>query len=132
MKNSNVVRQMAAWALVVAWVGNVNGEATPPPTPPILGSLLIEIPPRDPRETGYRPKAPSMQSVTYTYDDGNLYFEFAIPEGQCQLILSDLSTGETVVAGFDSDVTEPVYVGYHSTASLTVTTANGHTYTGEW
>ena len=73
-----------------------------------------------------------MQSVMCTYDDGNLYFEFAIPEGQCQLILSDPSTGETVVAGFDSDVTEPVYVGYHSTADLTVTTENGNTYTGSW
>ena len=67
-----------------------------------------------------------------TYDDGNLYFEFTIPEGECQLILSDPSTGETVAAGFDSAMSEPIYVGYHSTASLTVTTANCHTYTGEW
>lgn len=84
------------------------------------------------RPVGHRHNAPSRQSVMCTYDDGNLYFEFTIPEGQCQLILSDPSTGETVVAGFDSYVTEPVYVGYHSTASLTVTTANCHTYTGEW
>ena len=81
---------------------------------------------------GYRPKAPSMQQVSCTYSDGNLYFEFVFPEGQCQLLLSDLVTGETVVAGFDSAASEPVYVGYHSTASLTVTTANGNTYSGIW
>ena len=84
------------------------------------------------KNTSSRPKAPSMQQVSCSYSDGNLYFEFAIPEGQCQVILSDLVTGEMVAAGFDSAASEPVYVGYHSTASLTVTTANGHTYTGEW
>ena len=84
------------------------------------------------RPVGHRHNAPSKQSVMCTYDDGNLYFEFAIPEGECQLILSDLSTGEVVAADFDSAMSEPIYIGYHSTASLTVTTANGHTYTGEW
>lgn len=82
--------------------------------------------------TAGRPKAPSRQSVTCVYYDGTLTFEFAIPEGECQLILSDLSTGEIVAADFDSAMSEPIYVGYHSTASLTVTTANCHTYTGEW
>lgn len=73
-----------------------------------------------------------MQQVNAVYSNGTLSFEFAIPEGQCQLILSDPTTGETVAAGFDSAVTEPVYVGYHATASLTVTTSNGNTYTGMW
>ncbi len=73
-----------------------------------------------------------MQQVSCTYSDGNLYFEFAIPEGECQLLLSDMATGETIAAGFDSASSEPVYVGYHATASLTVTTANGNTYSGTW
>lgn len=73
-----------------------------------------------------------MQQVSCTYSDGNLLFEFAIPEGSCQLLLSDPTTGETVGASFDSAVTEPVYVGYHATATLTLTTANGNTYTGAW
>ena len=94
--------------------------------------IVILLPPRNSKETGYRPKAPSMQHITCMYYDGTLTFEFAIPEGECQLILSDLSTGEIVAADFDSAMSEPVYVGYHSTASLTVTTANGHTSTGEW
>ena len=90
----------------------------------------IKLQPRG--NTSSRPKAPSMQSVSCTYSDGNLYFEFAIPEGECQLILSDSSTGEIVVEYFDSAVSEPVYVGYHRTASLTVDTENGKTYTGSW
>ena len=73
-----------------------------------------------------------MQAVPCTYSDGNLTFEFAYPEGNCSAVLSDLSTGETVVANFDSAVTEPVYVGYHATASLTVTTSNGNIYSGMW
>lgn len=80
----------------------------------------------------HKTKAPSRQSVICMYDEGNLYFEFAIPEGECQLMLSDSSTGEIVVEYFDSAVSEPVYVGYHRTASLTVNTENGNTYTGEW
>ena len=81
---------------------------------------------------GHRHKSSSMQSVPCTYSDGNLTFEFAYPEGNCSAVLSDLLTGETVVANFDSAVTEPVYVGYHATASLTVTTSNGNTYSGMW
>ena len=85
-----------------------------------------------PKNPSTRPKAPSMQQVNCIYSDGNLYFEFAFPEGQCQLLLSDLVTGETVATGFDSTSSEALYVGYHSTASLTVTTANGNTYSGMW
>ena len=73
-----------------------------------------------------------MQQVSCTYSDGYLYFEFAIPEGECQLLLKDLATGDTVAAGFNSASSEAVYVGYHSTASLTVTTSNGNTYSGMW
>lgn len=102
-------------------------EPTIPTPPPVQPIVLLPGP-----KPNLRPKAPSRQIVTCIYDEGNLYFEFAIPEGQCQLFLSDPSTGETVVAGFDSDVTEPVYVGYHRTASLTVNTENGNTYAGEW
>ena len=95
-------------------------------------TVVIYVPLKPKTNTSLRPKAPSMQSVMCTYDDGNLYFEFAIPEGECQLILSDSSTGEVVVEYFDSAVSEPVYVGYHRTASLTVDTENGKTYTGSW
>ncbi len=95
-------------------------------TPPKVISLQPKYP------TQLRPKAPSMQQVSCTYSDGNLYFEFAIPEGECQLLLSDMATGETIAAGFDSASSEPVYVGYHATASLTVTTANGNIYFGTW
>lgn len=101
---------------------------TPSDNPKIRGKFKLM--PTTP--TKGRPKAPSMQNVMCEYDDGFLTFEFAYPEGVCELQLTDLSTGEMVVEYFDSAVTEPVYVGYHSTASLTVSTENGNTYTGEW
>ena len=103
-----------------------KGGGSPQPNIP------IRLPLNPKPNISHRPKAPSMQNVTCTYNEGSLTFEFAYPEGQCQLILADPTTGETVAAGFDSAVSEPVYVGYHSTASLTVTTANGNTYTGMW
>lgn len=98
--------------------------------PPTVPKAPIQLQPRP--NPSHRPKAPSMQRVNAVYSDGFLTFEFAYPEGECELQLMDLSTGEMVVEYFDSAVTEPVYVGYHSTASLTVTTENGNTYTGEW
>ena len=104
----------------------VSADTTP--NSPTKGIIALQPKPKP----NYRPKAPSMQQVSCTYSEGNLYFEFAFPEGQCQLLLSDLVTGETVAAGFDSASSEPVYIGYHSTASLTVTTANGNTYSGNW
>ena len=102
------------------------------PVFPFKSPTVIDLPPKNLKNPGGRPKAPSRQSVVCIYDDGNLYFEFAIPEGECQLMLSDSSTGEIVVEYFDSAVSEPVYVGYHRTASLTVNTENGNTYAGEW
>ena len=94
--------------------------------------FTIRLPLNPNPNTSHRPKAPSRHEVNCIYYDGYLTFEFAIPEGECELILSDLSTGEIVAADFDSAMSEPIYVGYHSTASLTVTTTNGHTYTGVW
>lgn len=116
-------------SLSAVWGGSAAADT---PTNPIKNPIVIDLPPRNTGDFGARPKAPSMQSVTCTYNDGFLTFEFAFPEGECELMLSDLSTGDMVIEYFDSAVTEPVYVGYHSTASLTVTTENGNTYTGEW
>ena len=118
-----------AVGLLSLWVGSALADT---PTVPFKDPIIINLPPKDLRNLEGRPKAPSRQSVTCIYDDGNLYLEFAIPEGECQLMLSDSSTGEMVVEYFDSAVSEPVYVGYHRTASLTVNTENGNTYAGEW
>ncbi|MBD5181791.1 MAG: hypothetical protein HDS23_00775 [Bacteroides sp.] len=94
--------------------------------------VVIKLPIKPKPNPTLRPKAPSMQDVTCTYNEGMLTFEFAYPEGECELQLTDLSTGEMILDNFDSAISEPVYVGYHSTASLTVTTANGNIYSGGW
>ena len=46
--------------------------------------------------TSLRPKAPTRQQIECTYADGSLYFLFAIPEGECQLSMTDLSTGVNI------------------------------------
>ena len=79
-----------------------------------------------------RPRTPSMQEVTCSYMDGYVCFDFAIPEGICDMVLTDLRSGETISATFDSESIEPIYVGVHETAEVSVTTANEHTYCGAW
>lgn len=64
--------------------------------------------------------------------DSYIYFGFALPEGECEMVLSNLSTGETVTATFDSEDCEPIYVGELESAEVTLTTENGHTYYGSW
>ena len=64
--------------------------------------------------------------------DSYIYFGFAIPEGECEMVLSDLNTGEIVTATFDSEDCEPIYVGEIESAEVTLTTENVHTYCGTW
>ncbi|MDE6717893.1 MAG: hypothetical protein K2J70_06850 [Muribaculaceae bacterium] len=86
--------------------------------------------PRDKGST--RPRVPSAQEVICNYIDEYVYITFSIPEGECEFFLTDLKTGECVYSSFDSENPEPIYVGHHETAEVTVTTANDHTYTGSW
>ena len=90
----------------------------------------IVLKPRDVVTT--RPRTPSMQEITCAYMDSYIYFGFAIPEGECEMVLTDLSTGGSVTATFDSEDCEPIYVGELESAEVTLTTENGHTYYGEW
>ena len=82
--------------------------------------------------TSLRPKAPTRQQIECTYADGSLYFLFAIPEGECQLSMTDLSTGEVVYTDFDSEAPEPVYIGYHESGEIYISTESGNTYSGSW
>lgn len=78
-----------------------------------------------------RPKAPSMQFIECWYGDGDLSFDFAIPEGMCNLRVADKKTGFVYNYVFDSSEHADVYVGNLEYADITITTASGHTYTGE-
>lgn len=93
------------------------------------GTTIIITPTKP---TGNRPKSPSRQEVTCLYIEDSLYINFAIPEGECNLYLYDLTTGETISATFDSYESEPIYIGYHNSAEITIDTQSGNSYSGTW
>lgn len=96
------------------------------------GRPVLILKPRDPVSQQNRPKSPSRQEVTCLYIEDSLYINFAIPEGECDLYLYDLTTGETISATFDSYESEPIYIGYHNSAEITINTQSGNSYTGTW
>ena len=80
---------------------------------------------------GYkRPKSPSQQQILCTYESGSLKFQFAIPEGECQLTVTDMTTGFARQYVFDSSADATVYVGTLTQAHIEISTANGHEYEG--
>ncbi len=78
-----------------------------------------------------RPKAPDMQSIFCQYDGEELTFSFAFSEGECELMLTDSSTGMTSFYTIDSsELFTSVYVGSIGQTNITLTTSRGITYTG--
>lgn len=80
-----------------------------------------------------RPKAPSKQHIECWYFDGELSFDFVIPEGECTLYLTDYSTGFMTQYTFDSSYHADISVGtLPNGGSLEIHTESGHTYTGSF
>ncbi len=77
-----------------------------------------------------KPKVPSLQYIQCIYQNGCLYFQFAIPEGECQLTVTDMTTGFARQYVFDSSAEATVYVGALTQAHIEISTANGHEYEG--
>lgn len=98
---------------------NVNGNDAMPVT-------IKEL-----KSSNSRPKAPSMQFIECWYGDGVLSFDFNIPEGICNLSVTDKKSGFVYNYVFDSSEHTEVYVGELEYADITITTALGHTYIGE-
>lgn len=76
-----------------------------------------------------RPRMPSRQSVYGAYDGENLYIEFSIPEGMCDMVVSD-SDGFEQTYQFDSNSPSVTYIGEVETAVITITTSCGNAYEG--
>ena len=64
------------------------------------------------------------------YQNGSLKFQFAIPEGECQLTVTDITTGFSRQYVFDSSADATVCVGTLTQAHIEISTANGHEYEG--
>ena len=71
-----------------------------------------------------------MQQIFCCYDDGQLTFDFAIPEGECLLTVTDLSTNFARNYSFSSEAEATVYVGTLTEAYIEISTASGHEYEG--
>ena len=90
---------------------------------------LIKVSPKQ-SKTNYRPKAPSMQQIFCYYEEGQLTFDFAIPEGDCALTVTDLTTNFARTYSFSSEAEATVYVGTLTEAYIEISTASGHEYEG--
>lgn len=77
-----------------------------------------------------RPKIPSQQQILCTYVNEHLNFQFAIPEGECQLTVTDVTTGFARQYVFDSSADATINVGALTQAHIEISTANGHEYEG--
>ena len=77
-----------------------------------------------------RPKTPARQIITCIYDNGELTFDFVLPEGMCEVVLTE-NTGAAMSYTVDSsDLTATVFVGTIGESEIELTTENGNTYTG--
>ena len=81
-------------------------------------------------EYNKRPKVPSRQMIHCVCQNGSLKIQFAIPEGECRLTVTDMTTGFARHYVFDSSVEATVYVGSITQAHIEISTANGHEYEG--
>ena len=94
------------------------------------GKIIIII--DNPKGENGRPKAPSKQHIECWYCDGELSFDFVIPEGECTLFLTDYATGFMTQYVFDSADHADIYVGaLPDVGSIEINTASGHKYYGQ-
>lgn len=84
-----------------------------------------------PPKTQGRPRMPSMITVDCWYGNGELSIEFRNPEGECDITVTDTTTGFTVTDTFDSTLPYTIYIGTPQSATITLTTDEGNTYYGE-
>lgn len=78
-----------------------------------------------------RPRMPSMIIVDCWYGNGELSIEFRNPEGECDITVTDTTTGFTMTDTFDSTLPYTIYIGTPQSATITLTTDEGNIYYGE-
>ena len=90
----------------------------------------IKLRPTNPNNKN-RPRMPAMITVDCWYGNGELSINFRNPEGECDITVTDTSTGFTVTDTFDSALPYTIYIGTPQSAVITLTTEEGNTYYGE-
>ncbi len=78
-----------------------------------------------------RPNMPSRQIIRCTYDSSNLTVEFTVPEGICDVVVTEHSTGIATYNIIDSsELTETIFVGTLTESSIEISTEKGNVYSG--
>lgn len=76
-----------------------------------------------------KPRVPSRQHIYCLYSDGSLDIEFSISEGEATLTV-ECPSGDIQLHYFDSSEPTTIYIGSVTEASLTISTATDHSYSG--
>lgn len=77
-----------------------------------------------------RPKTPARQIITCIYNNGELTIDFVMPEGMCEVMLTENAGAAMSYTIDSSDLTATVFVGTIGESEIELTTENGNTYTG--
>lgn len=75
-----------------------------------------------------RPRSANRQQIHCHYNDGMLFIQFAISEGNCELTIVDNETGESVIYYFDSSIGSFINIGNINSFDLYIETEKGNFY----
>ncbi len=79
-----------------------------------------------------RPRVPSRQVVTCAYDGEYLMFDFVVPEGECNVVVTEwFSNAQQSYTIDSSTLTADIHVGELYESTVTVTTEKGNVYTAD-
>lgn len=109
--------------------GIIRAKGNIEPKPNSSQSVKSIIVTQKKSNTNNKPKAPSAQYIECWYESGTLTFDFAIPEGECELTICE-ENGVSSQYRFDSSSTAQVYVGEMWNASIEIVSETGHSYEG--
>lgn len=100
-----------------------------PSTPPEGRVVVLK---RTPTNDKFKHKRmPSKDDIYCWYDNNELYLEFSIALGLCEIELKESNSNLTISETFDSEMPVAIYIGEVQCLSITVTSENGNVYFGE-
>lgn len=126
-KFSYISHARIAFILGCFFYGVTYAQTSAPTIPSSNGKIVpIRINPQN-----RHPHSPSLQHIECIYSEGELFISFRLPEGECVLSITDNTNGMTYQYYFDSSEDASIWVGSLSSAHISISTANGHTYEGD-
>lgn len=84
------------------------------------------------KQESQRPQVPSKQRISLDYDGEYLTFGFVVPEGECDVVLTEWYSGAVQTYTIDSTpLSAEIYVGELYESTVTITTAKDNVYTAD-